>query len=163
MFLTLFFELQMAGNLEPSKVHHTSGLNELNYGMMPTLLWEVLLNNGHEKAPLYVGHKYVLPNNREEWHVEVNIYKARPVKDEYQVIRVYDAHGRRSTFEAGVHDAARQAFVDGQIWHLLRSTGLTDRADRSDRSGLYSPSRIRVFVKSPHVILLVKGYVFPGL
>ena len=35
--------------------------------------------------------------------------------------------------------------------------------DRSDRSGLYSPSRIRVFVKSHHVILLVKGYVFPGL
>ena len=36
-------------------------------------------------------------------------------------------------------------------------------ADRSDRSGMYSPSRIRFFVKSPHVILLVKGYVFPGL
>ena len=53
--------------------------------------------------------------------------------------------------------------VDSQIWHLLRSTGLTGRADRSDRSGLYSPSRIMVFVKSPHVILLVKGYVFPGL
>ena len=44
--------------------------------------------------------------------------------------------------------------VDSQIWHLLRSTG---RADRSDRSGLYSPSRIMVFVKSPHVILLVNG------
>jgi len=53
--------------------------------------------------------------------------------------------------------------VDSQIWHLLRSTGLTGRADRSDRSGLYSPSRIIFFVKSPHVILLVKGYVFPGL
>src|SRR6185437_390507 len=53
--------------------------------------------------------------------------------------------------------------VDSQIWHLLRSTGLTGRADRSDRSGLYSLSRIRDFVKIPHVILLVKGYVFPGL
>ena len=53
--------------------------------------------------------------------------------------------------------------VDSQIWHLLRSTGLTSRADRSDRSGLYSPSRIRVFVKSPYVILLVKGYIFPSL
>ena len=53
--------------------------------------------------------------------------------------------------------------VDSQIWHLLRSTGLTGRADRSDRSGLYSPSRIKFFVKSSHVILLVKGYVFPGL
>ena len=49
------------------------------------------------------------------------------------------------------------AYVDSQIWHLLRSTGLTGRADRPDRSGLYSPSRIRVFVKSPHVILLVNG------
>ena len=55
------------------------------------------------------------------------------------------------------------AYVDSQIWHLLRPTGLTGRAGRSDRSGLYSPSRIRFFVKSPHVILLVKGYVFPGL
>ena len=36
-------------------------------------------------------------------------------------------------------------------------------ADRSDRSGLYSPSRISVFVKSPYVILLVKGYIFPSL
>ena len=52
------------------------------------------------------------------------------------------------------------AYVDSQIWHLLRSTG---RADRSDQFGLYSPSRIRVFVKSHNVILLVKGYVFPGL
>ena len=61
------------------------------------------------------------------------------------------------------HQKAGGAYVDSQIWHLLRSTGLTGRTDRSDRSGLYSPSRIRVFVKSPHVILLVKGYVFPGL
>ena len=53
--------------------------------------------------------------------------------------------------------------VDSRILHLLRPTGLTGRAGRSDRSGLYSPSRIRFFVKSPHVILLVKGYVFPGL
>ena len=53
--------------------------------------------------------------------------------------------------------------VDSQIWHLLRPTGLTGRADRSDRSDLCSPSRIRVFVKSPHVILLMKGYVFPSL
>jgi hypothetical protein len=30
-------------------------------------------------------------------------------------------------------------------------------------TGLYNPSRIMIFVKSPHVILLVKGYVFPGL
>ena len=50
--------------------------------------------------------------------------------------------------------------VDCQFWHLPRPTGLTGRVDRS---GLYSSSRIRFFVKSPHVILLVKGYVFPGL
>ena len=56
-----------------------------------------------------------------------------------------------------------RVLVDSQIWHLLRSTGLTGQADRSGRSGLYSPRRIRVFVKSPYVILLVKGYVFPGL
>ena len=55
------------------------------------------------------------------------------------------------------------AYVDSQIWHLPRPTGLTGRVDRLDRSGLYSPSRIRVFVKSPYVILLVKGYVFPVL
>ena len=53
--------------------------------------------------------------------------------------------------------------VDSQIWHLPRPTGLTGRVDRLDRSGLYSPSRIRFFVKSFYVILLVKGYVFPGL
>ena len=51
--------------------------------------------------------------------------------------------------------------VDSQIWHMPRPTGLTGRVDRLDRSGLYSPSRIRFFVKSPHAILLVKGYVFP--
>ena len=55
------------------------------------------------------------------------------------------------------------AYVDSQIWHLLRPTGLTGRAGPSDRSGLCSPSRIRFFVKSPYVILLMKGYVFPGL
>ena len=55
------------------------------------------------------------------------------------------------------HQKVGEAYVDSQIWHLLRSTGLTGRADRSDRFGLYSPSRIRVFVKSPNVILLVKG------
>ena len=54
----------------------------------------------------------------------------------------------------------QQSSVDSQIWHLPMLTG---RADRSDRSGLYSPSRIRVFAKSPFIILLVKVYVFPGL
>ena len=62
-----------------------------------------------------------------------------------------------------IYSINRKQSVDSQIWHLLRSIGMTGRADRSDRSGLYSPSRIRVFVKSPHVILLVKGYVFPGI
>ena len=55
------------------------------------------------------------------------------------------------------------ACVDSQIWHLPRLTGLTGRVDQLDRSSLYSPSRIMFFVKSPHIILLVKGYVFPGL
>ena len=55
------------------------------------------------------------------------------------------------------------AYVDSQIWHLPRLTGLTGWIDRLERSGLYSPSRIRFFIKSPHVILLVKGYIFPGL
>ena len=55
------------------------------------------------------------------------------------------------------------AIVDSQIWHLPRPTGLTGRVDQLDRSNLYSLSRIRFFVKSPHVILLVKWYVFPGL
>ena len=49
--------------------------------------------------------------------------------------------------------------VDSQFLHVLRQSGLTGRADRSDRSSPYSPSRVRVFVKSPFVILLVKGYV----
>ena len=58
---------------------------------------------------------------------------------------------------------ARMTSVDSQIWHLPRPTGLTGRADWSNRSGLYSRSRIKIFVESPHVILLVKGYVFLGL
>ena len=53
--------------------------------------------------------------------------------------------------------------VDSQIWHLPRPTCLTGRVDRLDRSGLYSPSKIRFFfVKSPHVILLVKGTSSPA-
>ena len=45
------------------------------------------------------------------------------------------------------------AYVDSQIWHLLRSTGLV----------CIVRVELGFFVKSPHVILLVKGYVFPGL
>ena len=56
---------------------------------------------------------------------------------------------------------ATRICVDSQIWHLPRPIGLTGRVDRLDRSGLYSPSRIRFFVKSPHVILLVKGVRLP--
>ena len=52
--------------------------------------------------------------------------------------------------------AVHEQAVDIQIWYLPRSAGLTGPVDRLDRSGLYSPSRIRVFVKSPHIILLVK-------
>ena len=37
--------------------------------------------------------------------------------------------------------------VDSQNWHVLRPTGLTSRVDRSNRSGLYSPNRIKVFCK----------------
>ena len=46
--------------------------------------------------------------------------------------------------------------VDSQIWHLLRPTGQT---------GQVCTVRVELdfFVKSPHVILLVKGYIFPGL
>ena len=44
--------------------------------------------------------------------------------------------------------------VDSQIWHLPRPTGLT---------GLVCTVRVELcfFVESPHVILPVKGYVFP--
>jgi len=63
--------------------------------------------------------------------------------------------------------AANEAYINIhvylQIWHLPRPTGLIGRSDRLDRSGMYSLSRIRFFIKSPHVILLVKGYVFSGL
>jgi hypothetical protein len=38
-----------------------------------------------------------------------------------------------------------QATVDSHFGNVLRPTGLTGRAGRSDRSRLYSPSRIRVF------------------
>ena len=51
----------------------------------------------------------------------------------------------------GAHGRGFDGGVDSQIWHHSRPTGL------------YSLSRIWVFVKSFHVILLVKGYVFPGL
>ena len=58
-----------------------------------------------------------------------------------------------------------------QLWSFLFSFLLLTtkfgtyrgRPVRSDRSGLYSPSRIRLFVKTLFIILLMNGYDFPGL
>ena len=61
-----------------------------------------------------------------------------------------------SASEAYLLDTPAKQCVDSQIWHLLRPTGQT---------GLVRIVRVELgfFIKSPHVILLVKGYVFPGL
>ncbi|KAG2563442.1 hypothetical protein PVAP13_8KG352606 [Panicum virgatum] len=96
-----------------------------------------------------------------ELHAQRHLAPEPHVHDGPGWLRVQPTRGGIVPVHAGA--AAAAGGVDSQIWHLLGSTGLTGRADRSDRSGLYSPNRIKVFVKSPHVILLMKGYVFPGL
>ena len=53
--------------------------------------------------------------------------------------------------------------IDELLDLVLTANSGSSEADRSNWSGLCSPRRIRVFVKSPHIILFMKGYVFPGL
>lgn len=71
-------------------------------GIFPKLLRRMLRYLGHQEWPLYQGFEEVV-NGREEWRVEVLIdtQKHKPL--------IFEAYGRRCTFEAGICDAARQA------------------------------------------------------
>jgi hypothetical protein len=92
-------------------------------GYFPRTLWTVLLALGSSEQPLFIGTPRLLRGNSYLWHVRVVIYE-RPTTDRIQRIRqVVEAPAPRWTFEVGMREAAREAWVvlcheaDGQMAH----------------------------------------------
>lgn len=81
-------------------IHKSNGENA---GDSPKLLGEMLRFLGHQERPLYQGFKEEV-NGREEWRVEVLIDTQK-----HKPAFIFEADSRRSTFDAGISDAACQA------------------------------------------------------
>ncbi|CAN6362803.1 unnamed protein product [Urochloa humidicola] len=77
----------------------------------PLLLEKLFEQLGYPAEIKYVGHKATHPRYPEEWDVFVNICKPDYDNGGTEDVRVYRWIGTRSTFIAGMEDAARQAIT----------------------------------------------------
>ena len=83
---------------------------------------------------LYYGNEptvFCAHNNKSSGAVKNIDIKFYVVMEQVQDQTIYLEHNRTNKMLA---DPLTKG-VDSQVWHLLRPTGLTGRADRSDRSG----------------------------
>ena len=112
----------------PSRVRKTGGKklfqsNGYEEGKAPMMLVEMLQRLGYTKDPVYHGVRQTFPG-RKEWTVEVCIYGSPDGDDNYEVVGIHKALAVRSSFGAGIRDAARQALARVCERHrsLLRGT-----------------------------------------
>jgi hypothetical protein len=80
-------------------------------GYFPRTLQTVLLALGSSEPPLFIGTPRLLRGNSYLWRVRVMIYE-RPTTDHIRhICQVVEAPAPRSSFEASMREAAREALA----------------------------------------------------
>jgi hypothetical protein len=66
---------------------------------------------GYEKQPKYFGTQVTYEGSEPVWHVQVYIFTLKPLRGVYEVEKIHPAIASRCSFNAGICDAARQAYM----------------------------------------------------
>jgi hypothetical protein len=80
-------------------------------GKIPKMLWKMLQELGYEKQPEYFGTQVTYEGSDPVWHIQVYIFTPRPLKAVYEVEKIHAAIASRRSFNAGICDAAHQAYM----------------------------------------------------
>jgi hypothetical protein len=83
----------------------------LEVGKLLKTLWKMLQELGYEKQPEYFGTQVTYEGSKTVWHVHVYIFTPKPLRGVYEVEKILAAIASRCSFNAGICDAARQAYM----------------------------------------------------
>jgi hypothetical protein len=109
--------MESEGESRPSRIHlpyqdvHKFCNDGLEAGKFPKMLWKMLQELGYEKQPEYFGTQVTYEGFEPVWHVQVYIFTPKPLRGVYEVEKIHATIASRHSFHAGIHDAARQAYM----------------------------------------------------
>jgi hypothetical protein len=66
---------------------------------------------GYEKQPKYFDTQITYEGSEPIWHVQVCIFTPKPLRGVYEVEKIHAAIASKSSFNAGICDASRQAYM----------------------------------------------------
>jgi hypothetical protein len=73
--------------------------------------WKMLQELGYEKQPEYFGTQITYEGSKPIWHIQVYIFSPKPIRGVYEVEKIHATIASRHSFNAGIYDAARQAYM----------------------------------------------------
>jgi hypothetical protein len=105
-------------------------------GKFPKMLWKLLQELGYKKQPEYFGTQVTYEASEPIWHVQVYIFTPKPLREVYEVEMIHAAIVSRRSFNAGICDAARQAYMVIRSGHrqLLDGTEYAHFPQRTSES-----------------------------
>jgi hypothetical protein len=108
----------------PYRDVHEFQHDESNAGKISKMLWKILQELGYEKQPRYYGTQVTYEGSESVWHVQVYNFTPKPLRGIFEVEKIHAAIAPRRNFYAGIHDAARQAYMVTRSCHhhLLNGT-----------------------------------------
>jgi hypothetical protein len=122
--------IESEGESRPSRIRlpywdvrkfHRDGLEA---GKIPKMLWKMMQDLGYEKQPEYFGTQVTYEGSEPMWHVQVYIFTPKPLKGDYEVEKIHAAIASRHSFNAGICDDARQAYMVIRSHHCQLLNGM---------------------------------------
>jgi hypothetical protein len=96
----------------------------LEAGKIPKMLWKMLQELGYEKQPEYFGTEVIYEGSEPVWHIQVYIFTPKPLRGVYEVEKIHAAIASRCSFNAGIYDTARQAYMVIRSHHCQLLDGM---------------------------------------
>jgi hypothetical protein len=109
--------MESEGESRPSRIRlpyrdvHKFHNDGLVAGKFPKMLWKMLQELGYERQPEYFGTQVTYEGSEPVWHIQVYIFTRKPLKGVYEAEKIHAAIASRHSFNAGICDAARQAYM----------------------------------------------------
>jgi hypothetical protein len=95
-----------------------------NAGKIPKMLCKMMQEQGYKKQPKYYGTQVTYEDSESVWHVQVYIFIPKPLRGVFEVKKIHAAIILRHNFYAGIHDAARQAYMVTHSHHRQLLNGM---------------------------------------
>jgi hypothetical protein len=83
----------------------------LEAGKFPKMLWKMMQELGYEKQPECFGTHLTHEGSEPVWHVQAYIFTLEPLRGVYEVEKIHEAIASRHSFNAGIWDVVRQAYM----------------------------------------------------